>query len=175
MHRRSEALDPVRMFSEVVGSSLKAEDIHFWQIIPRAFLVYLGLIAVLRVGKKRALGRATPLDVVVVITVGSLASRGITGNASLLNTLIAVVTLIGMHWVISLTTRDHSTISDWIKGRPTRIVHDGEVNQAALLDAHMSDDDLLEDLRRKGIADPKDVKEAVLERSGELSVIKAKK
>jgi uncharacterized membrane protein YcaP (DUF421 family) len=38
----------------------------------------------------------------------------------------------------------------------------------------MSDDDLREDLRQKGLSDPKQAKEAVLERNGELSVIRAK-
>lgn len=84
-----------------------------------------------------------------------------------------------MHWFISFVTRDHATISDWIKGRPTRIVVAEKVDQAALLDAHMSDahmsdDDLLEDVRQKGLSDPKGAKEAVPERSGERSVISAK-
>jgi uncharacterized membrane protein YcaP (DUF421 family) len=39
----------------------------------------------------------------------------------------------------------------------------------------MSDDDLAEDLRQQGVADPKEVKLAFLERSGQLSVIKKKR
>jgi uncharacterized membrane protein YcaP (DUF421 family) len=79
-----------------------------------------------------------------------------------------------MHWLISLVTRDHARISDWIKGRPTRIVVDGKVDQDALLAAHMSDDDLMQDLRQKGVAGPEQAKEAILERSGQLSVLKMK-
>jgi len=157
---------------KVLGVSLKAEDIQFWQVAARALLVYAALIVVLRLAKKRSLGRATAVDVVIVITIGSLASRGITGNAPLGNTLAAVLALVAMHWVLSFVTRDHATISDWVKGSPTRIVVDGNVDQDALLEAHMSDDDLLEDLRQKGLQDPKQAKEAVLERSGELSVIR---
>jgi uncharacterized membrane protein YcaP (DUF421 family) len=151
---------------------MKAEDLQLWQAVARATLTYAVLIIVLRLAKKRSLGRATPIDVVIVITIGSLASRGITGNAPLGNCLAAVLALVAMHWVISWITRDHARISDWIKGTPTRIIVNGEVDQSALLDAHMSDDDLMEDLRQKGVVSPKGATEAVLERSGELSVIK---
>jgi uncharacterized membrane protein YcaP (DUF421 family) len=165
-------MDIAHMLGGVFGISLKAEDIGFWQVAARAVLVYAALIIVLRVAKKRSLGRATPIDVVIVITIGSLASRGITGNAPVGNCLAAVLALVAMHWIISLITRDHAMISDWIKGKPTRIIVDGKVDQSALLDAHMSDDDLLEDLRQKGVVSPTQAKQAVLERSGALSVIK---
>lgn len=164
--------DALGLVREAFGFSLKAENIEFWQVAARAVLVYIALIAMFRIAKKRSLGRATALDVVLVITVGSLASRGITANAPLTNCLIAILTLIGMHWLISLVTRDHARISDWIKGAPTRIIVDGKVEYDALLAAHMSDDDLMEDLRQKGIASPEHAKEAILERSGQLSVIK---
>src|SRR6185312_11748364 len=167
-------VDALGLVEEVLGLSLKAENIQFWQVAARAVLVYIALIAMLRLAKKRSLGRATALDVVLVITVGSLASRGITGNAPLTNCLIAILTLIGMHWLISLLTRDHARISDWIKGTPTRIISNGKVDQNALLAAHMSDDDLLQDLRQKGVASPEHAKEAILERSGQLSVLKKK-
>ena len=167
-------MDLLHWFREALGLSLKDEDMQFWQVALRGILIYAALIVVLRVAKKRSLGRATPVDVVIVITIGSLASRGITGNAPLGNVLAAVVTLVAAHWLISLVTRDHSTISEWIKGRPRRIVSDGKVDLAALVAAHMSDDDLAEDLRQQGVADPKEVKLATLERSGQLSVIKDK-
>jgi len=72
-----------------------------------------------------------------------------------------------VHWLVSLVTRDHSTISDWIKGRPRLIIANGEVDEAALVAAHVSDDDLAEDLRQQGVANPKEVKLAMLERSGQ--------
>ena len=168
------AMSLFHLVREAFGVSLKAEDIQFWQVALRGVIVYAALIVILRFAKKRSLGRATALDVVIVITIGSLASRGITGNAPLGNSLIAVIALLAVHWLVSLLTRDHSTISDWIKGRPRRIIANGEVDEKALVAAHMSDDDLAEDLRQQGVGDPKEVRLAMLERSGQLSVIKNK-
>jgi uncharacterized membrane protein YcaP (DUF421 family) len=120
-------MDVFGVVKEALGLSLKAEDIQFWQVAARALLVYAGLIVVLRLAKKRSLGRATAVDVVIVITIGSLASRGITGNAPLGNAMAAVIALVATHWLLSFITRDHATISVWVKGRPTRIVVDGKV------------------------------------------------
>src|SRR3569832_2963231 len=159
---REATMDAFGVVKEALGLSLKAEDIQFWQVAARALLVYAALIVVLRLAKKRSLGRATALDVVIVITIGSLASRGITGNAPLGNSLAAVIALLAVHWLVSLVTRDHSTISDWSKGKPRLIKSSGEVDQTALVAAHMSDDDLAEDLRQQGVGDPKEVRLVLL-------------
>ena len=62
-------------------------------------------------------------------------------------------------------------LSTIIKGTSTLLIKDGEVDQRAMRKSHMSMDDLLEDLREKGVSCPEEVEEA-LEGSGKLSVIK---
>ena len=64
--------------------------------------------------------------------------------------------------------------SDLIKGHPTVLIENGDIKRKALRDAHMSDDDLDEELRQQGVRDPDKVAEARLERSGKLSVIKGR-
>jgi uncharacterized membrane protein YcaP (DUF421 family) len=58
------------------------------------------------------------------------------------------------------------------KGTDTVPIRDGTVDRKALAASHMSQDDLLEDLRQQGVEVPADAKSARLERSGKLSVIK---
>jgi uncharacterized membrane protein YcaP (DUF421 family) len=118
------------------------------------------------------LGRATAFDVILVITIGSVAARALTGGAPLFPGLVALVVLVGLHWVFSAVARDHPAFSRLIKGTPTPLIQDGRVNRKALRAAHMSNDDLEEDLREKGIDDPAQVKEARLERNGRLSAVK---
>jgi len=74
--------------------------------------------------------------------------------------------------VISLISRESPTISSLVKGHSTVLVRNGHVNAQALKAAHMTRDDLDEDLRQEGVDQVSDVKEAQLERSGELSVIR---
>jgi uncharacterized membrane protein YcaP (DUF421 family) len=77
-----------------------------------------------------------------------------------------------MHWVLSYFAAGSPTISALTKGHDSVLVRDGCVDRNALHAAHMSDDDLDEDLRQKGVSSPNEVQEARLERSGMVSVIK---
>jgi uncharacterized membrane protein YcaP (DUF421 family) len=155
-----------------LGLSLRPQQLELWQICLRAVIVYLAMIMFVRFGKKRFLSRATAFDAILVIVIGSTAARAITGNAPFFETLAAVWILIAMHWVISYFTESSPTLGSLVKGNTTVLVRNGRIDRQALKDAHMSPDDLDEDLREQGIADPKKVKEARLERSGKLSVIR---
>ncbi|MBL0406823.1 DUF421 domain-containing protein [Microvirga aerilata] len=61
-----------------------------------------------------------------------------------------------------------------IKDKPRTLIRDGQVDEQAMRKVHMTEHDLWEDLRGKGVSDLKQVAEARLERSGNLSVIKAR-
>ena len=156
----------------LLGYSAKAQELTLVQGIVRALLVYIVLIVIVRLGKKRFLGQATAFDVILVIMIGSTASRAIVGDAPLFVALAAVVALVAFHWLISLVSRDWPLFSGLVKGSATPIIKDGRILHGNMSDAHMSPDDLDEDLRENGIADPADVAEARLERDGKLSVIK---
>ena len=138
----------------------------------RAVLMYVLVLAIIRLGKKRSLGRATAFDVILTIMIGSVAGRALTGGAPFFPSVAAMLVLVLVHWVISLITRNAAPLSALVKGHSTILVKNGRVIDRNLSSAHMSRDDLDEDLRQKGIQAPAEVSEARLERSGELSVIK---
>ena len=156
----------------LLGLSLRPQQLEFWQIGLRAILVYLVMIVFVRAAKKRFLSSATAFDAILVIVIGSTAARAITGNSPFFGTLAAVYVLIALHWIISYITCDSPTIGTLVKGNATVLIRNGRVDRDAMKAAHMSSDDLDEDLRQKGVDDPRKVKEARLERSGDLSVVK---
>ena len=153
-------------------SATRAEQLSVLQVCDRAIVVFIVLIAYVRIGKKRFLGAATAFDAILVIMIGSIASRAISGTAPFVASLAGTLVLILAHWLLSYFARSSHALSVLIKGHDTIMIRDGRVDRTALRDAHMSDDDLDEDLRQQGVATPSDVKEARLERSGNLSVIK---
>src|SRR5690349_15856802 len=153
------------VLDRLLGLSLKAEQLGFGHMAARAALTYVLLIALVRLGKKRALGGATAFDIILIIIVGSIAARALTGGAPYFPSMLALIVLVAMHWLFSYVARGSPMLGDLIKGRSTVVVRDGRVDAQALRDAHMSDDDLAEDLRAKGVDDVAAVKEARLERS----------
>jgi uncharacterized membrane protein YcaP (DUF421 family) len=130
------------------------------------------MVAIIRLRKKRSLGKATAFDAVLVIIVGSVAARSITGDAPLLPSLAANLVLVGLHWAISAGAMRWQWLSTLVKGSSTVLIVNGHIDRAAMAKSNISADDLDEDLRQKGIAAPENVLEARLERSGLLSVIK---
>lgn len=143
--------------------------------IARAFVIYLALIVLLRMAKKRFMSDATVFDVVLSIIIGSIAGRTITGAAPVADALASIMVLIALHWLFSRLGMEWPAFATLIKGSPDLIIKDGKIKRRAMRAAHMDDDDLAEDLRIEGVDDPRDVAEARLERSGKLSVVKRKK
>ncbi len=159
----------------VLGLSVHAEQLGFGQMVARAVLMYLIMIALVRSAKKRFLGQATAFDMILAVMLGSIAARAITGGIPYFPSVLGMIALVALHWLFSLIARDVRWFSGLIKGHATRLILDGKVDRRALREAHMSDDDLDEDLRQQGVIGTGDVAEARLERSGQLSVVRAKK
>ena len=140
----------------------------------RAVVVYVATVLMVRLGKKRFMGQSTAFDVILGIMLGSVVSRAITGNAPFFPALVAAAVLLAMHWLFSaLAFRSHR-FGQAIKGEPRVLVRDGTIDREAMRRAHMSEHDLWEDLRSEGVSRLEQVAEARLERSGKLSVIKAR-
>jgi len=153
-------------------SATSAFKLGTLQVCLRALVVFAVLLFYVRIAKKRFLGRATAFDVILVIIVGSIASRAVSGTAPFVPTLAGTLVLILVHWLLSLIASHSRRLSGLVKGHDTLLVRDGTIHTKALHDAHMSMDDLAEDLRSGGVCSVKDVAEARLERSGRVSVIK---
>jgi uncharacterized membrane protein YcaP (DUF421 family) len=138
----------------------------------RAVAIYVAILVIVRLAKKRFLGRASAFDVVVGIIIGSIASRAITGNAPMLPSMAASAAIIIMHWLFSgLAVRSHG-FGKLIKGSSRLLVENGEMDEKTLRSAHMTQHDLEEALREQGLQDLGQVAEARLERDGSVSIIK---
>lgn len=162
-----------RLIDDALGlSATTANELTAAQVGLRALIVYFVLIFFVRLGKKRFLGEATAFDAVLIIMIGSLSSRAVSGTAPFVATLIATFIFIVLHWLLSYFSESSATLSFLVKGHDTVLIRNGQVDRKALRNAHMSADDLAEDLRQQGVDNYQDVKEARLERSGKLSVIR---
>jgi uncharacterized membrane protein YcaP (DUF421 family) len=161
------------LFRLVLGLGLEGKDLNVPQMALRAVVVYVTAVLIVRLGKKRFMGRATAFDVILGIMLGSIVSRAVTGNAPFFPALAAGAVLVAMHWLFSSIALRWHGFGVAVKGRPLVLVRDGRIEQDAMRGAHMTEHDLWEDLRGKSISRLEEVSEARLERNGRLSVIKA--
>lgn len=160
------------MIQSLLGLGRSVEEIDSGQMALRSVAVYVFTLAVVRLGSKRFLGKATAFDVIIGIMIGSVMSRGINGGAELAPTLAAGSVLVALHWLFAVLSYHTGWFGTIVKGKPVKLIEDGQVRNEAMRDSSLSDNDLDEALRLEGITpDPSRVRLAYLERNGNISVI----
>lgn len=153
---------------------LEADTLTIPQMSLRAFIVYLVGLAMVRVGEKRFLGKSTAFDVILSIVIGSVLGGAVTGSPTFFANLVAGVVLVGLHWLFAAIAVRNNTFATLIKGNSRLLICDGEIRWNAMRESNLGERDLLAALRYEAeITNPREVKEARLERSGDISVIKS--
>jgi uncharacterized membrane protein YcaP (DUF421 family) len=157
----------------LLGSDTPEHSLSMLQVAIRATIVYIVGILIVRIGKSRVIGRATPLDVILGFILGSVLGRGITGSATVSSTAVATAVLVFLHWLLTWGTVYSHRLGLILKGRSKLIVEDGHARREAMHSSHLSEQDLLEALRiHAGIEDLSQVQAAYKERNGDISFIK---
>jgi uncharacterized membrane protein YcaP (DUF421 family) len=165
----------LHVLESIFGPDTPPDSLTLAQTAARAVLVFVLGVAVVRLGKSRLISRWSPLDVILGFILGSLLSRGITGHASLSNTIAASMALVFCHWVFTYLAYYWHGFGNLVKGHSKLVISDGKVLEAELRHSNISTHDLFEALRMHGIEDVKGVKRAYKERNGEIGVIRAEK
>jgi uncharacterized membrane protein YcaP (DUF421 family) len=162
----------VETVRELLGLGRDIADVDALQMALRTVIIYASAIVIIRLGSKRFLSKATAFDVIVAIMLGSILSRGINGSAPFLPTIVAGAVLVGLHWLLAFLTSRLDWFGPLVKGNPVLLVEDGTIREEGMRRAGLSTRDLEEHLRlRANETDISNVRLAVLERNGEISVV----
>ena len=148
-----------------IGSSLA-------EVVLRTAIVYLFLVAVLRISGKRQVGQLSVLELVVILVISDAVQNSMVGdNTSVYGGLIAVVTLLTLDFLLRSLSRRSKTVRDVIEGEPRLIVRDGRLLRHAIEEEGLGMDDVRAAVREHGLSRIEDVRFAVLETNGTISVI----
>src|SRR3954454_17874279 len=151
---------------QIFGGDFPDDPLKIHQAMARAVVIYIAVLALIRLGKSRSIGRITPIDVLLGFILGSLASRGVTGHASLSGTCASSAALVATHWALTrLACRSH-WLGNLIKGRSHLAVENGKPIDESMLRHHISIHDLPQAMRMKGYDDMTKVRQAYKERNG---------
>ncbi|MEA2279952.1 MAG: hypothetical protein QOK21_559 [Solirubrobacteraceae bacterium] len=141
--------------------------------VVRALAVYAFLLVLMRVMGKRSLAQVTVFDFVVLLIISEATQQAMTGNDfSVTNAAILVTTLVGLQRLADKLT-DRSPRSDrWFNDVPTVIVEDGRPLADRMSHHDLTEGEVLEEARKaQGIERFEQIRYAVLERDGSISVI----
>jgi len=158
-------------FDSLLG--LNADSPSIGQLGVRCLAFYAVAVAMVRLGDKRFLGKHTAFDVILAVILGSVVSRAITNNASILGMLAAGFMLVALHLVISKAAFHSDRFGTLVKGRARMLIRDGDVDWEAMKKSSITRQDLAGLLRTEaGTRDAAEIELAHLERSGDVSFIK---
>lgn len=141
-------------------------------VLIRTIILYLSIIAGLRLLGKRQLGELEPTELTVALILADLASVPMQDNGiPLLTGLIPIVVLLCLTTALSVLSAKSVRFRTLLCGNPSVVIRSGKVVEQELRRNRLTVDELLEDLRCKGYADPSQIYYAILETNGQLSVL----
>ena len=139
----------------------------------RTTVVYLALLLGLRLTGTRQLGQMSTFDLVLLLIISNAVQNAMVGpDTTLAGGLVAAGVLIGWHTVIDRVRRRSRGVARWLSGEGVMLVNHGAVLEEHARRAGISRDDLLQALREHGVSSVTDVRLAVLEPDGAISVIR---
>ena len=120
----------------------------------RTFILLVAVIAAVRLMGKRQIGQLQPAELVVTILLSQIAATPMQDNdIPLMNTLIAVMVLVGVEILISYFSMKNSRIRAVLQGNPVMVIRNGQLDQKELKRIRYTVDDLMEALRGKDVFD----------------------
>lgn len=145
-------------------------------IIYKTLLLYIFIIIVYRIMGKKEVGQLSIVDLIVTILIAELAAISIEQvDSSILVSIVPILVLVVMQITLSYISLKSNKFRNFIDGKPSVIINRGKVNFSLMSKIRYGLDDLLSQLREKGVKSLEEVDYAVLENSGNLSVFQKTK
>lgn len=145
---------------------------NFGWIFVKIIIIYFFLILLLRVLGKREVGQLSIFDLVVLLIIADIASLGVDNDEFFWVSLFCLLLLALLQKILSLALLKIARLRRVVDGNPTIIVYDGKINIANMKTELYTIDDLVNQMRSEHIMDVNDIKLAILETNGALSIFK---
>ncbi len=138
----------------------------------RTVILYFLIMIGLRLMGKRQIGELEPSELVLTMMISDLATVPMQDfGIPLLAGVIPILTLLALSMLLSQLSLHSLRFRALVCGTPSVLIREGVVQQTAMRENRYTLDELLEELREQGYSSIADIKYAVLENSGQLSVL----
>ncbi len=138
----------------------------------RTIFLYIIVLIVMRLMGKREIGQLQPFELVVSILIADLASIPMADSGiPITNGIIPILGLLVMHLLISLINIKSMKAREILCGKPSILIYRGRIDEKMLKKERFTLNELQERLRGNNIVNIGDVEYAILETSGQLTVI----
>lgn len=141
-------------------------------IFVRTIIIYVLVLFVMRFMGKREIGQMQPFELVIAIMIADLASTPMSEiGIPILYGIIPILSLLLMHVVISVINLKSIKMREIICGKPRILIYRGKIDEEAMVQENFTINELQERLRVNNVSNLGDVEFAILETSGQISVV----
>ncbi len=143
----------------------------WWEFIIRAVIIYVFLVVLLRISGKRQIGQLAPFDLVLLLVLSNAVQNSMNGgDNSVIGGVISATTLIALNFGLGYLTYRSKRLETLIEGKPLILIHNGRVDEDIMRKEKLTRHELNAALRAAGCAAATEVRLAVLENNGEITV-----
>lgn len=147
----------------------------YFIMIIKTTILYFFIMFVYRIMGKKEVGQLSIVDLIVTILIAELAAISIeNAESSIFVSIIPIIVLVAIQIILSYTSLKSKSFRHFVEGKPTVIIKNGRIVFSEMVKLRYSLDDLVLQLREQGINSIEEVKFAILENNGELSVFDKK-
>lgn len=141
------------------------------EIALRTTILYLYSLGIIRVLGQRSAGQLTPVDVVVIVALGSCVGDPMFyPNVPILHGLVVITLIVGLQRLGLYWANHHEKIDRWIKGNPSLVVVNGVLNLDKLANLGISKRELFQLARQKGYRQLGEIRRMYIERDEKPSI-----
>lgn len=143
------------------------------KVLFRTIFFYFFSLVAFRIMGKREVGQLGVIDLVISILIAELIAISIENiKDSMWNTIIPILALVILEIILAYASLKSKKFRTFFDGKPSVIIENGKVNYKEMVKQRYTIDDLLFELRQKGIKSLADIEFAFLESNGKLSIFK---
>ncbi|MBD3580932.1 DUF421 domain-containing protein [Flavobacterium sp. D33] len=130
------------------------------------------MVAALRVFGRKELSQLSTFDVILILLISNAVQNAMVGrNTSLAGGLVAAVALFVLNYIFKKAAGNFSFFRKLLRDKPEILIHDGVPDFRTLSKLDISHDELKEAMREHGVEHYSDVKLAIFESDGNISII----
>lgn len=139
----------------------------------RALILYAVVFVVIRLMGKKELSKVQPFELAIIILISDLASAPMSSrNVSIFDGIVPIITLLVAYIIFTLLVHSSNKVEDIMCGKIVPIIRDGKIIEENFDKNKYTIEDIMTQLREHDVFKIQDVKFAIIENNGNLSVLK---
>jgi uncharacterized membrane protein YcaP (DUF421 family) len=146
-------------------------DLPLLELIVRGSVLYLVIVAFMRVMPRRTGGELAMMDLIFLVLIAEAAAHALGDFTSIADGIVMIATLMGWNYLLNFSSFHVRLIEGLVSAPPLPVVQEGQLMRRNMWREFLTEEELLTRLREQGYESLDRVKTAYVEGDGKISVI----